>query len=134
MLAAVVVAACAAVGALHVDRRVYCVRTGPPPAVFAVVWSVLYVLLAYALHVTDAALDRGLQVTQLVLGAYWCRVYFHDREPRRAAAVLAAVLACAVLVAVHSRHAHVRLIYGALYVPWCSFALLLNLSPYDCRS
>ena len=129
------VAACAAAGAHHAAAGVHTVwyarvepPWAPPRAVFPVVWTTLYAGLAYALATETAAVSAAAQATQLVLGVWWCRLFFRARRPALAAVVLAAMVACSVAAVATTHTRGARVVYGAAYIPWCVFALVLNIA------
>ena len=107
----------------------------PPNAVFAPVWTALYVLMALAawrVWRRDPALpDRRtaliVYAVQLVLNLAWSLIFFGLRAPGPAlaevAVLLAAVLACAVLFWRVDRIAGLMM---APYAAWVAFASLLN--------
>ena len=105
----------------------------PPPASFAVVWSVLYVMMGLAMALVAAA--RGAAgrraaviafVVQLALNLAWSPVFF-GLHRMALAVVLTVLIDSAVLVTVVCFW-RVRRSAAALLVPllaWCLFATLL---------
>lgn len=108
--------------------------TFPPPQVFGVVWTVLYVLIGLAAAMVAAA--RGAPgrraaliafVVQFALNLAWTPVFFGAHQITGALALLA-VLDLAVIAAI-VLFWKVRPIAGALLLPylaWILFATLLN--------
>ncbi len=106
----------------------------PPPQVFAIVWSILYVVIALALTMVVTATGAPGRkaaiiafAVQLALNLAWSPLFFgaHQLEP---ALVLLVVLDLAIAVtAVLFRR--VRPLAAALLLPylaWCLFATALN--------
>jgi tryptophan-rich sensory protein len=109
-----------------------CVRAPwtPPNAVFPIVWTVAYAILATALTVTIrtdgfVSLSASLQVANLVLGVWWCVEFFVRRHVERAAIVLVAVTAVSAWAAAASSSPLSRKSLS-LYTGWCLFALSLS--------
>ena len=106
----------------------------PPPAVFGIVWSVLYVLIGFALVLVITA--RGAPgrkaaivafVVQLLLNLAWSPLFFGAHQ-MLAALVLLGVLDLAIVVTV-VLFRKVRPLAAVLLLPylaWCLFATLLN--------
>ena len=106
----------------------------PPPAVFGIVWSVLYVLIGFALVLVITA--RGAPgrkaaivafVGQLLLNLAWSPLFFGAHQ-MLAALVLLGVLDLAIVVTV-VLFRKVRPLAAVLLLPylaWCLFATLLN--------
>ncbi|MBW8783288.1 MAG: tryptophan-rich sensory protein [Novosphingobium sp.] len=107
----------------------------PPPEVFGIVWSVLYMLMALALAQVVVARGARLRraaialfLIQLVLNLAWSPLFFAAHQIA-AALVLLIILdvAVAITTVVFFR---VRPAAGALFVPylaWVAFATVLNL-------
>ena len=106
----------------------------PPPAVFGIVWSILYVLIGFALVFVITA--RGAPgrkaaiiafVVQLLLNLAWSPLFFGAHQ-MLAALVLLVVLDLAIIITI-VLFRRVRPIAAALLLPylaWCLFATLLN--------
>ena len=106
----------------------------PPPQVFGIVWSLLYVLIGFALVLVITA--RGAPgrrtaiiafVVQLLLNLAWSPLFFgaHQMLP---ALVLLGVLDLAIVATV-ILFRRVRPLAAAMLLPylaWCLFATLLN--------
>lgn len=106
----------------------------PPPITFAIVWSVLYVVMGLALAMVLAArgapgrgMAVGVFVVQLLANLAWSPVFFALHQIQAALMVIAGLIvlvaACAVLFW------RVRPLAGALLLPylaWVCFAALLN--------
>ena len=138
MLAYAAVALCAVAGARYTAsgaRSAWYARVrpahAPPRAVFASVWLVMYASLAHALSAEAAggnAVSVAAQGGQLLLTGWWCRVFFGERRPAAAAVVLAGIVLLSALALATARTPAVRVVYGGLYLPWCLYALSLNLA------
>ena len=106
----------------------------PPPALFGIVWSVLYVLIGFALVLVitgRGAPGRRIAIiafiVQLLLNLAWSPLFFgaHQMLP---ALVLLGVLDLAIVVTV-VLFRRVRPLAAAMLLPylaWCLFATLLN--------
>ena len=104
----------------------------PPGAVFGPVWTLLYVLIAFA---GARTFERGrgaalaLWAAQLALNFAWSPVFFGLHRPGAALLVVAALLV-AVLAFIAERWRRDR-VAAYLFVPyaaWAAFATLLNAS------
>ena len=108
--------------------------TFPPPVTFAIVWSVLYIMMGLALALVCAAWGARYRLTailafllQLALNLAWSPVFFARREIAAALALIG-VLDAAVIVTV-VLFWKVRRAAGLMLVPylaWIAFATLLN--------
>ncbi|HZU65463.1 MAG TPA: TspO/MBR family protein [Novosphingobium sp.] len=106
----------------------------PPPVVFPLVWSLLYVLMALALaHVAMArsAPGRGAAIiaygVQLVLNLAWSPVFFGLHRISWALGVIGALaLVLAITVALFARVRPLAALLLAPYLAWVLFAGLLN--------
>ncbi|GLK42659.1 MULTISPECIES: TspO/MBR family protein [Novosphingobium] len=106
----------------------------PPPVTFAIVWSVLYVMMGVALAMVLAARGargRGIAVlafaVQFVLNLAWSPVFFGMHRMSAALVLIAAILLAAVVTTI--LFARVRTVAAALllpYVLWLVFATYLN--------
>ncbi|MFS0847990.1 TspO/MBR family protein [Novosphingobium panipatense] len=106
----------------------------PPPALFGIVWSVLYAVLGVALAMilsARGARGRGPAVTvfamQFALNLAWSPVFFGAHQMSAALVVIAVLLLLAILTAL--LFSRVRPLAGALLVPyvlWLAFAAYLN--------
>ncbi len=107
----------------------------PPPFVFPLVWSVLYVLMGIALALIAAARGargRGLAVAlfavQLALNLSWSPVFFVAHRLTLALGIIVAlivVLGVTIMLAWRVRRAAAALLLP--YLLWVCFASLLNL-------
>lgn len=105
----------------------------PPGAVIGAVWTVLYVLIAVASAIVwsrSPAAPGGyaaLLVTNLVLNASWCYLFFAARRPGAALAEIVALeLTCLGLVLLASRASPAAAWLLAPYAAWVAFAGFLN--------
>jgi benzodiazapine receptor len=106
----------------------------PPPATFAIVWSVLYALMGLALALVCSAWGARYRlpailafVLQLLLNLAWSPVFFGEHEIRLALVVLGLLDVAAVLTLV--LFWKVRRVAGLLLLPylaWILFATALN--------
>lgn len=106
----------------------------PPPATFGVVWTTLYVMMGVALAMVVTVPRRPgrhaaivVFALQLLLNLAWSPLFFAAHRIV-AAQVLLVVLDAAVLLCV-ILFARVRLLAGALLMPylaWALFATVLN--------
>lgn len=106
----------------------------PPPQVFGIVWSALYVLIGLALAMVITARGapgRGIAIAvfgvQLLLNLAWSPMFFGAHQ-MLAALVLLVVLDAAIIVTV-VLFRRVRPLAAGLMLPylaWCLFATLLN--------
>ena len=106
----------------------------PPPVTFAIVWTVLYALMGFALALVCAAWGARLRlpailafVLQLLLNLAWSPVFFAEHEIRLALLILAALNIAVLLTVV--LFWKVRRAAGLLLLPylaWILFATVLN--------
>ena len=106
----------------------------PPPVTFAIVWTVLYALMGFALALVCSAWGARLRllailafVLQLVLNLAWSPVFFAEHEIRLALLILAALNIAVLLTVV--LFWQVRRVAGLLMLPylaWILFATVLN--------
>ena len=106
----------------------------PPPATFGIVWTILYVLMGFALALIVTA--RGAAgrrmaiiafVVQLALNLAWTPVFFGAHQIT-GALILLGVIDVGVLTTL-VLFWRVRPVAGALLLPylaWCLFATVLN--------
>jgi len=114
----------------------------PPDAVFAPVWTTLYILMAVAAWLvwrrrnhplTPVAL--ALYGLQLLLNALWTGIFFGAQTPGAAFFELLALLLCIILTSVWFWR--IRVLAGVLlapYVFWVAFAGVLNFSLWQLNS
>jgi benzodiazapine receptor len=107
----------------------------PPNVVFPVVWTVLYIMVAFvlanvlmmpsSLHKTSAVF--GITVG-LLLNIAWCYAFFHSRSPRLAlvAIVLLIVANTSVLQSLWITERLLAKVF-APYFGWIAFAAVMNL-------
>ncbi len=105
----------------------------PPDALFAPVWTTLYLLMGLALVLArraDPARSPRTEVVfglQLALNLAWSLVFFGRRDPRAGLAVI--VFLWAAIVATIVEFWGTRRLAGVLLLPylaWVSFATILN--------
>ncbi|MCW1384012.1 tryptophan-rich sensory protein [Novosphingobium sp. KCTC 2891] len=106
----------------------------PPPVTFAIVWSVLYVLMGIALAMIIAAwgargrgLAIGVFVVQLALNLAWSPVFFALHRPGAALWIIAGMILAVLLTVV--LFTRIRPLAGVLLLPylaWTCFAAVLN--------
>lgn len=105
----------------------------PPNWIFAPVWSVLYLLIAYAgwrlWCRNPAGLAMQVWFGQLALNFLWTPAFFGMRSPGMALLVIAAMLALIVLfIRLTWNRDRISAIAFLPYAAWVAFATLLNLS------
>lgn len=106
----------------------------PPPAVFGIVWSVLYVLMAFALTLivtARGAVGRGPAiiafVLQLLLNLAWSPLFFGAHKIGAALALLVVLDLAIVATVVLFRKVRPLAAWLLLpYLAWALFATLLN--------
>lgn len=108
----------------------------PPNGVFGPVWTLLYVLMAWAffriLRSPEGALRRRaiiLFLAQMTFNAAWSVAFFGFHSPT-AGLVVILLLITAIALTTHAFLAIDRIAGGALipYLGWVGFAMLLNAS------
>ena len=110
----------------------------PPARLFGPVWSVLYLMMAFAAwrvwltrDATDVRSELGLFGAQLVLNVLWSVVFFGLRRPGLAlldiAILWVAIAATTIGFWSHDVTAALLLVP---YLVWVGFAAILNLSIY----
>ncbi len=109
----------------------------PPSAVFAPVWTVLYLLMAFSLFLVwragrdEARRKRALSIfaLQLVLNTLWSILFFGLRSPLAGLADIAALWIMILLtIRLFSRISKIAAWLLVPYFLWVSFAALLNAS------
>ena len=118
----------------HWYRRLDLPSWTPPDWAFPVIWTTLYVLIAWAgwrvglrAPMGEAALPLGLWACQIALNTLWTPVFFGLRNPHGARIVIGG-LWVAVLAAMLSLWA-LDTVAGLLFLPylvWVSYAAALN--------
>ena len=106
----------------------------PPPAVFGIVWTILYAMIGFAAAIVASArgaIGRGIALVlfaiQLALNLAWSPIFFGAHE-MSGALVLLVVLIVAVS-ATTAQFFRIRRLAGWLMVPyaaWILFAAVLN--------
>ena len=107
----------------------------PPPLVFPIVWTTLYVLIAVSLwRLWDRVLPSsarstaiGFFIVQLLLNAVWSPVFFGWHAPGWGLAIILALVV--VLIATIRSAAHVDRLAAWLLVPylfWIAYAGTIN--------
>ncbi|MFM5918398.1 MAG: TspO/MBR family protein [Novosphingobium sp.] len=106
----------------------------PPPQAFGIVWSILYVMIGFALVLVITARGAagrsaaiGAFVVQLALNLAWSPLFFGAQQMQAALVLLIVLVAAIVITMVLFRR--VRPLAALLLVPylaWCLFATLLN--------
>lgn len=107
----------------------------PPDWVFSPVWTVLYILMAFAFAIVwerakkqkSAVWGMRLFVLQLIVNLLWSILFFGLRSPQWA--LLDIVVLWLLIVATLSQFWRVHLATGYLLLPylaWVSYAALLN--------
>ncbi len=111
----------------------------PPNAVFAPVWTILYLLMGIALFLVwrtgfgDERIRRGMAIfgVQLALNVGWSIAFFGFRSPLAGLVVIVVLWAAIFLTMLDffriSRIAGILLIP---YIAWVSYAALLNIFLY----
>ncbi len=131
-------AAVAAVGALFVNTSSEWYQSlikpalQPPPVVFSVVWTVLYILLAASLAMVSILPDvqkktLGLFAVTGVLNVLWTYTFFEMQNPSGAFVVL--ILTIIIAVALFTDVYRIQKTASYLLIPymvWLCFALYLN--------
>lgn len=107
----------------------------PPDQAFAIVWGILYVLIAIDLFLL---LEAGAGprtyyplVLTLMLGALWNFAFFGQQNAAAGVIVLAVAIAACMYTILQSYR--IKPLYGLLLLPWLlwqAFALVLNYAIY----
>ena len=106
----------------------------PPPMVFSVAWTILYVLLGIALFfVWRSKKERGAVASewlfffQMVLNALWSYVFFGLHMPTLALFVLLALIIVSIFMAREFKYVSRTAYYLVWpYIAWLVFAFYLN--------
>ena len=110
----------------------------PPPAVFSLVWSILYVLMGVSAALIYTAQPRGLKDQHLLYGGtlllnfLWPVLFF--ALGLRLAALIALLVMLALAIGTVIRYRPVRPLAAWLQIPyalWLCFAFYLNLTAYQ---
>ena len=107
----------------------------PPPVVFPIVWSILYVMMGVALALVAAARGargRGLAVAafaaQLALNLAWSPVFFAGHRLTLALGIIVAlIVVLGVAIALTWRVRRMAAVLLLPYLVWVCFASFLNL-------
>jgi benzodiazapine receptor len=108
----------------------------PPAVVFPIVWTILYIMLAYSFGRAIASRDSllvGLFIINLVLNAMWCYWYFRERNVVAALATIGILWASTVAILVVGKEDKAIVACVLPYLGWISFAALLNTLSIDKR-
>lgn len=81
-------------GTFEVDTKSVRVKGQPPDWVFPVVWTLLYVLLAVA-----NPWDEPVYYVNLILNAWWPKVYFVDKNRELSFKIILGLIATGALLA-----------------------------------
>lgn len=106
----------------------------PPDAIFGPVWTTLYLLMGVALVLvrrrgsgSSTGAAQAVFGLQLVLNLAWSFVFFGNRDPRGALAVVGALwLAILATIAAFWRVRPAAALLLVPYLAWTSFASILN--------
>ena len=134
------VAATAAIGSVAADpgsawyRSLRKPRWQPPPPAYALVWTPLYVTIAYAAtraltraQSRDRSQLAGGLILDLALNAAWTPVFFRARRPRVALAEIACLnIANVMLIRQTWRADRTAAVLLVPYAGWTVFATALN--------
>jgi translocator protein len=109
-------------------------RWQPPPPAYALVWTPLYVTIAYAgARSLTRARSRGRSqlavglILDLALNAAWTPLFFRARRPRAALAEIACLnIANVLLIRQTWRADRAAAVLLVPYVGWTAFATALN--------
>lgn len=104
----------------------------PPPVVFSIVWSVIYLLFAASLSIVS--LQKSINKSTLllyaasgVLNILWTYIFFIRENPANALLVLVAVIITAALLIADTFSLSKPAAYMLIpYFVWLCFALYLN--------
>ena len=134
------VAATAAIGGVAADpgsawyRSLRKPRWQPPPPAYALVWTPLYVTIAYAAaraltraQIRDRRRLAGRLILDLALNAAWTPLFFRARRPRAALAEIACLnIANVLLIRQTWRTDRTAATLLVPYAGWTAFATALN--------
>jgi translocator protein len=103
----------------------------PPGWLIGAVWTLLYALIAIASAIlwrpASYPAYAALLAVNLVLNAYWCRLFFSERRPTAALVeILVLEATCVGLVALAARRSGTAAVLLAPYAAWVAFASYLN--------
>ena len=107
-----------------------CIRSSitPPPIVFPIVWTTLYVLIGISLARTIKAQDSistFLFMLNLTLNVSWCYAFFHQQLPSIAIYHIAVLLVTIVAIMVVAIDKNTKYLLIP-YLLWICFATVLN--------
>lgn len=109
-----------------------CIKPGltPPPIVFPIVWTTLYVLIAIAfarILMDDNRFAIVLLASNLVLNVFWCYLFFGAKTPLLAIPVILIIWATILMVQWTSRFDLITVFLLLPYLLWITFATILNI-------
>ncbi len=104
----------------------------PPPVVFSIVWTVIYILIAVSLSLVSTNSNVTKKVLFLyaltgVLNVLWSYTFFYLQNPSGAVFVLILIIAAAVILFTNVFRIDKTAAYLLVpYTVWICFALYLN--------
>lgn len=109
-----------------------CIKPGltPPPIVFPIVWTALYILIAIAfarLLIADNRIAIVLLASNLVLNVFWCYLFFDAKNPLLAIPVILIIWATILMVQWTHRFDRITVFLLLPYLLWITFATILNI-------
>lgn len=100
-------------------------KSAPPSSVFPIVWTILYIIIAYAFGLAIKSKQDiiiKLFLFNLALNVLWCYFYFARRQPHIALLIMGFLIASTVHIMQRFNNAKLLIPYLA----WLTFAALLN--------
>jgi tryptophan-rich sensory protein len=107
-----------------------CIRSDktPPAYVFPIVWTILYILIAFAFGLALQDKDQviiQLFVLNLIFNVLWCFVYFYKKKPGVALIVICIILSSIIQIMRNTKNKMITQLMIP-YLIWITFATLLN--------
>ena len=101
----------------------------PPPYVFPLAWTILYIIIAYCFGIALKAQENYLIllfVINLLYNIIWCYLYFTNKRVDIAFLAILFIVASTIQIIRFTNDANVKKLM-MVYLAWISFAAILNL-------
>jgi tryptophan-rich sensory protein len=109
--------------------------SSPTKIAFPIVWTILYILIAFALARSIIAKRKIILILfaiNLILNILWCYIFFILRNPFVSLIVMLLILTTAIIIIIllYRLKDNISCYYLIPYILWLIFAMLLNFQAY----